>query len=67
MLSLESNCCRKINTEGEFMIMYILCKWTEDFNKVLIVWAWVRIKHCRKKLAYNFEILEEEEFQQYRN
>lgn len=42
MLSLGSNCCEEItNTEGEFsMIMYILCKWTEDFNKGLIVWAW---------------------------
>lgn len=35
MLSLGSNCCERItNTEGEFsMVMYILCKWTEDFNK----------------------------------
>ena len=43
MLSLGSNCCEGItNTEHEFsMVMYILCKWTEDFNKDLIVWAWV--------------------------
>lgn len=43
MLSLGSNCCEEItNTEGEFsMIIYILCKWTEYFNKGLIVWAWV--------------------------